>query len=450
MIPLDFSVENEGDLSQIEEEELEQLIREYIDGRKIKKIEAAEDLNRKGKLGDGELEEERQNLEAKYAHKAWIENAAQRSSQIRVATHIAKGIHPDSKASSLQAKSGGTERWAGTPSAASNADVIGNAAAMDVTNFLFLVVAGVTVGERLMSDDSALMNVLRRLRVDPAATKKAFSSTFAAPKPAADTWLKQVYFPLGGDDAYHLLAPLYPSSLVNEVHSVVREARFGESAKEARKARREDSFYEPGLVEYPNLVLEMFGSGKPQNVSVLTKERRGEAYHFPSCPPAWDTGHLRPLWGTRTVFQRVYPRMARRDVKALSTFLDKERRNNVDLRAHRASLVGQLVDGLLYFAMGMQSLDAGWTADPRCELELVESLWLDPGRVELDAEFAAAHDQRDWRREVADRFARWLNKELSRVGLPVGDAEHREWRDEVLDALDADIEIEEEADDTIS
>lgn len=431
-----------------EEEELIRLIIEFIAARKSAKLEAAEEDRRKGKLDDTGLEERRVALDAAYEPGAWIEDAARRSPQIRIATHIAKAIHPDSAASSLRAGGAEDDRWTGTPMSSTATDVVGNAAAMDVNGFLSLVLANSTIGERMLADDPVLANVLRTLRVDPVTTKAAFSSTFDSPEPRADQWLKQVYFPIG-DDSYHLLAPLYPSSLASDVHNLIREARFGEAAKEARKARREGAFCESGLVEYPNLLLEMFGSGKPQNVSVLTNKRRGEAYHFPSCPPLWHGAVSRPIWGTDTVFRRVYPRTVRHELHSLTAFLKKERGNNVDLRAHRASLVEQLVDRLHSLALSTSSLEAGWSSNDRCELDVAERLWLDPGRVELDEEFATAHEAGGWRREVADRFARWLNKELSRAEIPVGDAEHREWRDEALDAVGADIEPEEEPHDDV-
>jgi len=424
-----------------EEAELVRLILEYIDGRKSAKVTAAEDERRKGKLDDEALAKKLSDIDATYEPRAWIESAARRSAQIRVATHVAKAVHPDSAASSLRAAPATSAQWTGTPPSARATDVVGNAAAMDVNGFLSLSHGGRTVGERLMGNDPAIFDVLRRLNVDPTVAREAMSPTFAPPDPRADQWLKQIYFPLGAEE-HHLLAPLYPSSLIHEVHSAVSEARFGEEAKEARKARREGSFVPGGLVEYPDLVIEMFGSGKPQNVSVLTNKRRGEAYHLPSCPPVWDTDRARPLWGTRTVFHRAYPRLVRNDLKTLSGFLERERRNNVDLRDHRASLVGRLVDALSWLAMAMHALDPGWTADERCELDDAERLWLDPGRADVDEEFAAARAQGRWLREVADRFARWLNKELSRAGLPVGDAEHREWRDDVLDALGSDLEME--------
>lgn len=424
-----------------EEAELERLILEYIEGRKSAKVTAAADEHRKGKIDDETLAEKLRGIDETYTPRAWIESAARRSAQIRVATHIAKAVHPDSAASSLRVEPAISDLWTGTPPSARTTDVVGNAAAMDVNGFLSLSLGDRTVGERLMGDDPTIADVLRRLNLDPTSARDAISPTFAPPDPRADQWLKQVYFVVG-DDRHHLLAPLYPSALVHEIHSAVSEARFGDEAQKARKARREGAFVPGGLVEYPDLVLEMFGSGKPQNVSVLTNKRRGEAYHLPSCPPVWDTDRARPLWGTRTVFHRAYPRLVRNDLKTLSGFLERERRNNVDLRDHRASLVGRLVDALSWLAMAMHALDPGWSADERCELDDAERLWLDPGRADVDEEFAAARARGRWLREVADRFARWLNKELSRAGLPVGDAEHREWRDEVLDALGSDLEME--------
>ncbi len=417
-----------------QEAELERLIHDYIAGRKEAKVEAAHEDRKKGKLDQEGLEARLQNLEEEYAIAAWIEDAGRRSSQIRIATHLAKAIHPDSGASSLRAAGAAESTWCGTPPGVESTDMSGNAAALDVNGFLSIRVAGRSVGERLMADDPALSEVLRRLGLDARSLKDACASTFGASHPEADTWAKQVYF-VTGEDAYHLLVPLYPSALVHEVHGLVREARFGEEAKIARQARREGALHARGLVEYPHLALQMFGSGKPQNVSLLTNARRGEAYHFPSHPPTWQADRVRAPWGVRSVFDGVYPRLVWREVRELADFLNREDRNNLALRERRAEGIRSLTDALISLELSLAGLEGGWSGDERCLLADHERLWLDPVRAEGDEAFAAERERGEWRHEVAARFARWLNAELAKSGLPVGDAEHRAWRDEALEVL---------------
>src|SRR5690606_25374480 len=65
-------------------------------------------------------------------------------------------------------------------------------------------------------------------------------------EPSSETRAKQVYWLAGSnpaDDAdYHLLAPLYATSLTHAVYGVIHEDRFGETNKAARQARRDKKF----------------------------------------------------------------------------------------------------------------------------------------------------------------------------------------------------------------
>ena len=62
-----------------------------------------------------------------------------------------------------------------------------------------------------------------------------------------------------------------------------------------------------------------------------------------------------------------------------------------------------------------------------------EQLWLDPLRTELrdEADFAREWLWMDWPAEVGKRFANSLNSQLFGQ-LPVGDAEARVWKKELL------------------
>lgn len=82
-----------------------------------------------------------------------------------------------------------------------------------------------------------------------------------------------------------------------------------------------------------------------------------------------------------------------------------------------------------------QTLPAGWSRDVERFGKLVreEQLWLDPLRTELrdEADFAREWLWMDWPAEVGKRFANWLNSQLFGQ-LPVGDAEARVWKKELL------------------
>ncbi len=78
-------------------------------------------------------------------------------------------------------------------------------------------------------------------------------------------------------------------------------------------------------------------------------------------------------------------------------------------------------------------LPAGWSRDPDVELAEAERLWLDPRRAELpeESEFRKQWLLQDWPAQIGRRFANWLNIGLE-DRLPVGDAELRQWKKELL------------------
>jgi CRISPR-associated protein Csy1 len=81
---------------------------------------------------------------------------------------------------------------------------------------------------------------------------------------------------------------------------------------------------------------------------------------------------------------------------------------------------------------GATGRNASWSNGPECKLDRVEQLWLDPRRGVTDKEFGAERERNDWQKEIADRFARWLNRRIDKGEgkqlLFTGDAEHLEWK----------------------
>ncbi len=374
-------------------------------------------------LKEGEDEKRQKHLDA-YHPQTWIADAARRVGQIQQVSHALKYTHPDARGSNLYS--------AGNPQAGECAigthtlgdgkkpDVVGNAAALDVYKFLRLEVEGQTLLQRAIAKDPALAAAFS----DDAETSMAWMDAFATlvePKgqPASHTLAKQVYWPLesGG---YHLLAPLFPSSLAGAVWHSIRESRFSDSAKAARDARREGKPHREGYRDYPNFALQKFGGTKPQNISQLNSERYGENYLLASLPPSWQSAAIRAPLCVKSVFSGKFGGIfgSRSNVRSLTDKLKKfllavqKRNSTIDIRDERDEWLGQLCDELLNYAATLHELAPGWTKDPDCQLNPAEQCWLDPGRAEADPEFAAQYRRGDWQDEVARSFGIWLNSRL--------------------------------------
>ena len=404
---------------------------------------------------DATAKQRRIEAQEKYQLVHILERGVRTVDQIAVASHIAKGIHPD-----LPVKK--TTNLAVNFSSLTSLEVIGshvlsqrdglhdttgNGSYNSAAYELYLLLECRFEGQKLIDllrieDQDATEAVNSSAQQDDAA---ALCIRLLEPKCAtvsANTLSKQLYW-LTGDDActdadYALLAPLYATSLAHAVHAQVQEDRFGEANKAARLAKKERKFHEGVFHDYPGLAVQNMGGTKPQNISQLNSERRGVNYLLSSLPPQWQASAVRLPVHAKSVFERLFiarPEV-RRTLRALRQFLESEPEPNLATRERREELLDALVDELVSLAAELQQiLPPGWSRDDErfADLHHSEQLWLDPLRAEQpeEADFAREWLQMDWPAAVGQRFANWLNTQL-RGKLPVGDAEARAWRKELL------------------
>ncbi|MCB1803758.1 MAG: type I-F CRISPR-associated protein Csy1 [Candidatus Competibacteraceae bacterium] len=389
--------------------------------------------------------EKRQELQAAYQLPNWLADAARRVSQIQLATHTLKPLHPDARGTNIHVKNASTQDeqyLIGTHSLSGqyDDDVVGNAAALDVFKFLKLSHGGKTLLERVLDADPSIQAALSDDQEQARQWLQAFAGiTQSKTDPASHTLAKQMYFPLPEEGAYHLLAPLFPTSLVHAVHTTIREDRFGEAAKAAREARFNEQAWQEGYREYPNLAIQKFGGTKPQNISQLNSERYGENWLLPSLPPVWRSVEIKAPLNIESVFGRwlLRRRTIFRLMKTLREFLRKTTHNNKAIRQTRADLVARICDEVLAFAAELRELPPGWSAQPECKLDENEALWLDQRRQRTDEEFRKKLIWGDWQGEVCARFGHWLNTGLETKRTPMGADEFQQWKGD----LDAELRL---------
>ncbi|WP_348760576.1 type I-F CRISPR-associated protein Csy1 [uncultured Salinisphaera sp.] len=393
-----------------------------------------------------------QKLTEQFNYDTWLANAAQRVSQLQVVTHSLKPVHPDAKGSSLYAPpaSDTPSQTIGTHALgdAFTVDVVGNAAALDVFKFLKLEHDGQTLLERVEQGDAQLAAALS----DDADTGAKLMRDFATITEPSGEWSshkrgKQLYWLVGDDpsldDAFHLISPLYATSLAHRVFRTINDDRFSDNAKAAREARKKDHPDDHGFVDYPGLAVQRFGGSKPQNISQLNSERGGNSYLLSCAPPTWRSRHIAPIRGSSafTVFGRRPD--VRRNVRSLGRLLAGNPEPNMGTRDRRDELTRALVDELIVFTSEMQQLPPGWTDDWHCRLAFAHQCWLDPFRATEDADFRAEMADIDWLSTVCEDFSRWLNGRLEYFWkLAMGDPEHRHFaksaaRDENMATLAA-------------
>lgn len=394
----------------------------------------------------------RDELRQAHAPAAWLEDAARRVAQIQAVTHSLKPIHPDAKGTNLYRPPAGLEALDVVGSHALGedfaGDVVGNAAALDVYKFLKLAHQGQSLLDLVLAGDADLAVALSDDAQQAADWMAAFAGlTRPRGRLASHTLAKQVYWPTGDDphddEQYHLLAPLYASSLAHRVWQQIQDDRFSEEAKAARQARHDGQWSDRPVREYPQLAVQQLGGTKPQNISQLNSERRGGNYLLASLPPTWRSLDIRPLLRADSMWKRYERRdEVRQTVWTLLAFLKTDPARNVETRQRRAELVEVLIDELLQFTAELRTIEPGWSQSPECWLSSAERHWLDPEGVTAACAAAGRPLPTDTAERISDAFGLWLNARLrdthSREPLPMGDPEFLEWRRRMLEEIKAD------------
>lgn len=380
----------------------------------------------------------------------WLESAAQRIKQIQLVTHILKATHPDPKineATNLYSPPCNLTAHALVGShvlgESFDDDVTGNAAALDVYGFLTEDFQGSTLLELMRANDSDLAQALSNQPGQAAVWMQIFVGIELprCAKPTSHTLAKQLYWFTGDDPhndaSYHLLAPLYASSLAHRIYQTVQDDRFSEEAKAARAAKKAGTFSARPVHEYPQMAVQQLGGTKPQNISQLNSERRGNNFLFASLPPTWRSVDLKPLLNMDSMFTAYQRRpQVKRLLKTLLAFLKTDPARNVATRRQRAELVEALIDELLQFSAELGLLPLGWSQVVQCQLSNSQKHWLDPDGVAQACAAAGRALPTDTDERISAEFARWLNAQL-REPLPMGDPEFLEWREQMQQQIKA-------------
>ena len=392
---------------------------------------------------------------AKFEYTAWLADAARRVGQIQAVTHALKATHPDAKGSSLYVEPNELPQHAEVGShVLTNGfadDVVGNAAALDVYSFLRTEVEDRRLLDWALDGDPDLLAAFS----DDEAIAQNWLGAFASLvhqelQPASHAMAKQMYWLVDEDptldENFHLLQPLFSSSLAHAVHENIQDVRFGEANKKAREARRKQEPHDQPYHNYIGLAARKLGGTKPQNISQLNSERGGINYLLSSLPPTWHAGQrIRLLKVDSVMGGFLWFEDVRELINQLSRFLRSNPEPTHETRTKRQKLEQALGQQLALYGDSIRfSQEPGWTRDSDCRLPLHEMLWLDPERIELparethadeDAEFKAAYEFGDWPDQVADSFASWVNAQLHKAKVTaVGDVEYKHWaRQAILD-----------------
>lgn len=389
---------------------------------------------------EAEIQGKRQELVRKFQIQNWLTDAASRAGQINLVTHAAKYTHSDTRSTGVlfksQSESVSAMRYLSTAGCSSLAiDVVGNAAVLDVARLLQLESDNKMLLDEIAQGDSPSLRSLAENDSQYQQWIDGFQAAFKSQSLQSGQLAKQLYFPVGKNE-YHLISPLFASSLVQAVYQ--RVDPFSEETKAAREARKKEQYHSIPYVVFPQMAIQNFGGTKPQNISQLNTQRYGKGYLFSCQPPVWKQQDFLPSKGQKA-FWREFDRRSWSIIRKLQQHLAShfKRTSTMAVRQQRAHLVDDLVDLLLQLAADVQSKKevAGWSITS--DLPWEEQLWLDPYRAEQDEKFAQDRSSLDWQKGIASSFAFWLSHNIDKADkikktkapgtLKTGEDEFNEW-----------------------
>lgn len=350
--------------------------------------------------------------EKKFSMEVWVVDAAKRAWQLSLVSHPSRFSHPSAKTTNIIAsareKSDGFLR---TGNIESDLDVfVGNAAALDVYKFLSLVLKdGKTILEHLEDRTDLIQKLFSKLNASYSEIEQGLLAIKKTEKERKTSdKVKQVYFPTGIKDEYHLLSILTPSALMFELKDRIRDMHFSDSTKEARACRRLNTHHEQGYSEIFGLNVIGYGGTKPQNISVLNSQQGGTTYLLPSAPPNLAERKVNPPrtdFFTESLRAKWFAEEFENFHNALKSDL-----NNVHVRRKRdkaiRSVVHQVVDRLWVF----RTLEIGWSeSDNYKNLPQYQKIWIDQKFRDY-----RQHDF-SWFDSVKRAIARWFERAYTLV-----------------------------------
>jgi CRISPR-associated protein Csy1 len=409
---------------------LSDAIAEYIEQRKFTKLEPLQKvrdkiLNKNESLieverANADYREAASTIESLFNPINWLTDAAKRAKQISLATHAAKFTHSDAKASSILVNGNDHDHlsYLVTASLKNKAiDAVGNAAALDVAKLLKISVRGETLIQQLQSKHIDALAAFTNNTTLLNEWKSGFEKALGDEKLSGHTLTKQLYFPITPSPSvkqeYHLICPLFSSSLAHELHRQVTQTRFGDF-KDIREARKKGYYHSKLDHSFPATAVQNFGGSKPQNISQLNSERYGQSFLLNCAPPTYQKQNKSPL-NSHSIFNRdfdfkTFPLI--REFKAFLIGLSEEERNFETRYKHDYGFVLPIIDALLNQAVMIQNIieRKDWELNDNCQMKQAYRLWFDV--YNQSENFQGERKKGYWLKVIANDFARWLLSKL--------------------------------------
>lgn len=360
----------------------------------------------------------------------WMQNILSHSSDYLIATHTAKFTHPSIsyRTSFYDTSQPIGAGYLSTADTSRSKDFLASSGSY--------IPLGVFLAKKFSMDDGqSSVSIFDLFRMDSVRLKEELSSVGIAyeevksrilsipkaPIPtASSTFLKQVYFPVG-NQTYHLLSILPPSSLLVSM----KEKLLQDETKRIQSLKKDSDNFGQSYRDIQNLIGICFGGNKPHNISTLNQLEHS-FYALPAIPPSLSDDYICIPKGT-SFFYSLPRKEFYADFNALQKlFLQRQKAGNGmpnrSFLSYRDSRLYSIIDRILFYAGSLQSKPAGWSNISH--LNDANRLWLDKRFVD------SRREDDSWQKEIAHEFARWFGftyeavaKHHHRKNIYLGDPE---------------------------
>jgi CRISPR-associated protein Csy1 len=366
--------------------------------------------NVKSSMDEKEIHDQERTCEDRFALYNWLPDAAKRARQMSLSTHPCTFSHPSARKNKNGYSSSVIARAEHAPDGLLRSgnvqvdiDALGNAAVLDVYKFLTLEMSDQRTLLTHIQEETGLANELLALgRGEYKELRQGFLAMVAIKdEPITSSKIKQVYFPIFGDDVgeeYHLLSVLTHSGHVFELRRRLDFLRFSEETKEAREKRKRGEHSDSGYQDIFNLTTIGYGGTKPQNISVMNNQFAGKAHLLLSVPPALSPRNVR--LPKHSFFKEcIYHRQLQETLQAFARVL-KTDYNNVQIREGRDYRIQEYVDFVIQQMWQVRlAFEAHEYLRPE-SLPAYQKIWLFPEREDERTQTT------EWQQRLVDDMAR--------------------------------------------
>lgn len=382
-----------------------------------KRKEAWLTKNIKSNMQEEEAQGKRLECDHLFSPEVWLPKAAKRAGQMSLATHPCTFSHPSARKNrngyatpvlaTADRNSDGFLRSGNVPT---ETDALGNAAALDVYKFLTLKMEDSRkLVEHIQADSDLAKSLLTVQTEQYQILKDGFLAIMAsADKDNAITSskVKQVYFPVDSKK-YHILSLLSNSGIIYELRSRIDEIRFSETAKEGRKQKRNNEYFEQGFSEIYNLTTIGYGGTKPQNISVLNNQHGGKAHLLPTIPPTLQKRNIR--FPRHNFFGESFRYFECRDIFQALHKLFLTDYNNKRIREGRDYRLQDLMERIIARMWAVREVAAEQYRRENSDLKPHQRTW-------LCEEFRQLREEEDaWLDKLCKEITAWIIRTYEKV-----------------------------------